>query len=416
MSSRNYIFIITFALIVTACTNLAENNIPSIETASPTPLDENSIEVQINPSSTPHFEKENEGNCSDPFSGENPGFSTFGWKTNFCKHSVPYSEIISGGPPRDGIPPIDSPKFVSVSEADEWLRENEPVIFFSLGSDSRAYPLQILIWHEIVNDFVDGIPVVVTFCPLCNTALVFERPTIEGTTLTFGTSGNLRNSDLIMWDRQTETWWQQFSGEAIVGDLTGTKLTFLPTMILSWQEFKEQYPSGKVLSRDTGFTRDYGRNPYAGYDNVSNFPFLYTGEVDDSLPPMARVTGVLLQNGLGKAYTLDQLRKDKVINDVIGDEPVVIFWKSGTSSAVDTSDIAQGQDVGTTGVYSPILDNTLLNFVPYKDGLFKDTQTESTWNILGMAIDGIYKGKQLTPLIHHDTFWFAWAAFMPNNE
>jgi len=235
--------------------------------------------------------------CEDPFDGTIPAFRTDGWDTNFCLHNVPYDEIFSGGPPRDGIPPIDSPRFESVESADTWIEDVEPVIILEVNDDVRAYPLQILIWHEIVNDEVDGQPVVVTFCPLCNTALVFARPIINGELLTFGTSGNLRISDLVMWDRQTESWWQQFNGEAIVGDLTGTKLEFLPSAIISWADFKSKHPEGQVLSIETGFPRSYGRNPYTGYDDINSYPFAYTGDLNDRLPAMARVLGILLEDG-----------------------------------------------------------------------------------------------------------------------
>jgi len=248
------------------------------------------VEVNENDASVNH----NDGVCEDPFGGTTPAFRTDGWDTNFCLHNVPYDEIFSGGPPRDGIPPIDSPRFETVDSADTWIEDVEPVIILEVNNEVRAYPLQILIWHEIVNDEIGGQPVVVTFCPLCNTALAFARPTVNGELLTFGTSGNLRISDLVMWDRQTESWWQQFNGKAIVGDLTGTKLEFLPSAIISWADFKSKHPEGQVLSIETGFSRSYGRNPYSGYDNINSYPFAYTGDLNDRLPPMARVLGILL--------------------------------------------------------------------------------------------------------------------------
>jgi hypothetical protein len=183
------------------------------------------------------------------------------FRTDFSKHSVPYSEILSGGPPKDGIPSIDAPKFQSTREADEWLSDREPVVFVQVGDDARAYPIQILIWHEIVNDTVGGEPLLVTFCPLCNTAIAFKR-TFDGTVLDFGTTGRLRYSNLIMYDRQTETWWQQATGDAITGEYTGAQLEFYPASMISWADFKALYPDGKVLSRDTGHVRNYGRNPY----------------------------------------------------------------------------------------------------------------------------------------------------------
>jgi hypothetical protein len=354
--------------------------------------------------------------CSDPFAGESARFPTQYWNTNFCLHSVPYAEIFSGGPPPDGIPPIDSPKFESVASADDWLEDREPVIFFQEGEDVRAYPLQILTWHEIVNDSVGGRPVVITFCPLCNTALVFERPSLEGELLTFGTSGNLRNSDLVMYDRQTESWWQQFSGEAIVGDLTGTQLTFLPAAIISWADFKAQNPEGQVLSLDTGFTRSYGSNPYVGYDDVDQFPFLFSGKPDDRLRPMERVLGVVLPEEKSVAYTFERLSQEKVINDALGDTPLVAFWKAGTASALDSSEIASGNDIGSTGVFLRTLDGETYTFTHNRDGTFRDEETGSTWNLTGVAVAGPLEGSQLTALPHHDTFWFAWAAFVPGDS
>ncbi|MDX1430352.1 MAG: DUF3179 domain-containing (seleno)protein, partial [Rhodothermales bacterium] len=142
------------------------------------------------------------------------------WKTDWDKRSVNLDEIISGGVPKDGIPPIDRPKFVSPSSASSWVGDREPVILLAIEGDARAYPLQIMTYHEIVNDEVGGEPVTVTFCPLCYSAIVFRR-TLDGRVYDFGVSGMLRYSDLIMYDRQTESLWQQILGEAIVGELTG---------------------------------------------------------------------------------------------------------------------------------------------------------------------------------------------------
>jgi hypothetical protein len=185
-----------------------------------------------------------------------------GWDTDFSKRSVSLGEFRSGGPGKDGIPAIDDPKFVTVEDAD-FLESREPVIELVVDGDARAYPIQILIWHEIVNDVVDGAPVAVTFCPLCNTAIVFDRR-VKEQVLDFGTTGNLRNSDLVMYDRQTESWWQQFGGEALVGELTGFELEQLPARIVAWADFRREHAGGKVLSRDTGFSRSYGQNPYVG--------------------------------------------------------------------------------------------------------------------------------------------------------
>jgi len=364
------------------------------------------------PTTTEH----EEAVCEDPFAESIPAFRTDGWNTNFCLHSIDYVEIFSGGPPRDGIPPIDSPRFESIESADKWIEDLEPVILLDHEGEVRAYPLQILTWHEIVNDEIAGDPIAVTFCPLCNTALVFLRPTINSEILTFGTSGNLRYSDLVMWDRQTESWWQQFTGEAIVGDLTGTKLESLPAAIISWVDFKSKYPDAQVLSIETGFQRSYGRNPYAGYDNINSQPFAFVGDLDAQLPAMARVVGISLEDGQGGAFSLDLLRENQVLNEKIGELPVVLFWKSGTASALDSSSIADGRDIGTTGVFSATIGDQVLTFIAQEDGPFLDQETGSTWDIFGDAIEGPMSGSSLVPIPHHDTFWFAWAAFVPDGE
>jgi len=255
-------------------------------------------------------------------------------KTDFSKTSVDFAEILSGGPPKDGIPSIDDPKFVAVAEVAH-LSATEPVVGLMVNGDARAYPLRVLTWHEIVNDEVGGIPVVVTYCPLCNSAIVFDRR-IEGRAVEFGTTGKLRNSDLVMYDRETESWWQQFLGEAIVGSLAGTRLTVLPARLESWESFKSRYPNGKVLIPNNPEMRRYGANPYVGYDGASA-PFLYAGSFPEGIEPMARVVAVGDQ-----AWSLELLRREGRIES--GD--LVLTWQAGQNSALDTRAISEGRDVG----------------------------------------------------------------------
>ncbi len=336
------------------------------------------------------------------------------FRTDFSRHTVSYSDVFSGGPPKDGIPSIDDPKFVSTDSADGWLGPQEPVVLVRAGGEARAYPLQILTWHEIVNDTVGGLPLTVTFCPLCNTAIAFER-TLNDSVLDFGTTGRLRFSNLIMYDRQTESWWQQAGGDAIAGELAGRRLAFYPATIIAWEEFKEGHPDGLVLSRETGFSRDYGRNPYAGYDDVNNSPFLFRGpETPGTLPPMARVLTVDL-NGEAAAYPYDLLAQAQVVNDEVGDQPVVVFWQSGVASALDSSSIAQGRDVGSAAAFSPEVDGRPLTFRSV-DGRVFDNETGSTWNLLGQAVAGDLAGRQLTPVVSINHFWFSWAAFRPDTR
>jgi len=345
---------------------------------------------------------------------EEPPASAREFKTDFSKHSVPYREILSGGPPKDGIPAIDNPTFVSVAEADAWLKPVEPVIFFQVGADVRAYPIQIFMWHEIVNDTVGGVPVVVTFCPLCNTAIAFER-TVDGRVLDFGTTGRLRFSNLIMYDRQTETWWQQATGAAIAGELTGTQLVFRPAAIIAWSDFKAAHPNAQVLSRDTGFARSYGTNPYTGYDDVNSSPFLYQGpQTPGTLPAVARVLTVDL-GGEAVAYPYDVLQKVRVVNDTVGGTDMVVLWAPGTASALDDSTVAGGRDVGAANVYVRMLNGQHLTFARAGDRIV-DTETGSTWNVLGQAIGGKLIGKQLDPVVSVNHFWFSWAAFKPETR
>lgn len=342
-----------------------------------------------------------------------PPFSTAGWTTDFTKYSVDWDEILSGGPPKDGIPSIDQPTFESVEAASERLAKQSPVLFFAHGHVARAYPLEILIWHEIVNDVVDGQPVTITFCPLCNASIVFDRQ-VGDRTLDFGTTGKLRKSDLIMYDRQTESWWQQALGEAIAGELTGTKLNFLPSQVMSFGDFAAEFPAGEVLAIPAEFSRSYGQNPYTGYDSTAR-PFLYDGELDARLPATERVVGISL-NDNAKAYAFSDLAKQGVVNDEIAATPIVIFFKGGVSSALDTSLINQGRDVGGTVVFDRQLDSQVLTFEVMADGTFSDAETGSTWNIIGEAIAGPLAGKQLTRVVAFDHFWFAWQAFYPQTE
>jgi hypothetical protein len=264
-----------------------------------------------------------------------------GWaETDFSRHSVPFSEILSGGPPKDGIPSIDEPRFRPAGEIDD-IADNEPVIRLEVNGGLRAYPLRVLTWHEIANDVVGGVPVAVTYCPLCNAALVFRR-VVAGEPTTFGTTGMLRHSDLVMYDRKTESWWQQFTGEAIVGERTGEELEMVPSRIVSFGDFRDEAPDGKVLVPEDPDLRAYGRNPYVSYDSRSlPYPF-FKGEMPEGIGPMERV--VVVRDGGGpKAVRLTHLREEGEVR--LGD--VTLRWQPGVSSALDSGEIAQGRDVGT---------------------------------------------------------------------
>jgi len=339
--------------------------------------------------------------------------STNGWETDFARHSVPLGEFISGGPPRDGIPPIDEPKPVPIAAADEWLDAREPVLVVEVGGQARAYPVQILVWHEIVNDRLGGRPIAVTYCPLCNSSLVFDRE-VEGVgLLRFGTTCNLRHSDLVMWDDRTESWWQQLTGEAVVGELTGTRLEVLPSQTLSWSDFKTRYPKADVLSRDTGHDREYGANPYEGYDDPDADPFLFEGDRDRRLPPKERV--VAIRDGDGAVVVpFSRLAREPVAEVEADGVPVVVLYKRGVVSPLDAAAIARSRDVGTAGTFDRRLDDRTLTFRPAGDGRFRDLQTGSTWDVTGRATAGPLAGRRLRPVVSDQQFWFALAAFLPD--
>ena len=336
------------------------------------------------------------------------------WRTDFSRSTVPLDEIVSGGPPKDGIPALDRPVFVPVHEADEWLADEDPVAVVRIEDEVKVYPLQILIWHEIVNDEVGGVPVSVTFCPLCNTTLAFNR-VFDGMVLDFGTTGRLRHSDMVMYDRQTESWWQQATGEGIVGTYAGRQLSLIPAPVLNWQEVKEQMEGASVLSRETGHRRPYGQNPYRGYDRQGPFPSFFQAEEDDRLPAMERV--VALDGGEApRAIPFSVMREKKVLELTRDGEPLVVFWAAGTSSALDAERIAWGRDVGSTAVYSTLVGGRALTFRAVGEGRFRDRETGSLWTLSGDAIEGSLTGERLEPIAHGNHFWFAWVVFRPDTK
>lgn len=276
-----------------------------------------------------------------------PGSWRAEWpRTDFSQHTVPLNEIKSGGLPKDGIPSIDIPRFERLNSAavTGWatrIGNAEPVISLVIRGDARAYPLSILIWHEIVNDTVGGAPIAITYCPLCNSSLVFER-TVENRVLDFGTTGKLRNSDLVMYDRQTESWWQQFGGDAIVGVLSGKRLHLVPSRLESFSRFRERFPQGQVLIPNDPRARTYGRNPYVGYDASGQQPFLYDGSLPDGIDPMERVVAVETRPGYHEAWSLPLLRERGSIES--GD--ISLKWEAGQTSALDKGTLAGGRDIG----------------------------------------------------------------------
>lgn len=312
---------------------------------------------------------------------------------------IPLDQIVSGGPPPDGIPSIDNPKFISVQEADRNLEDSELVLGLNINGDVRAYPLQIMVWHEIVNDKVGNTPVAVTYCPLCFTNQVFNRTMNDGKTLEFGTSGKLYNSNLVMYDRTTKSLWSQAMAQGIVGKFAGIKLERVPFDVAYWKEWKQLYPESKVLSTDTGSSRPYGADPYGDYYTNGDVLFPVSGG-DDRLGLKEIVIG-FENEGQHKAYKLQEIEDKKVINDKVNGKPVVLF--SLYPFMVRS--------------YDPVVEGQILEFNYNIKGInFVDKQTSSLWNFEGKAISGQMKGKQLTRLPFDEGFWFEWIAFHAETE
>ena len=327
-------------------------------------------------------------------------------------HPEPLVDLdeIRGIVPPDAIPALEDPAFEPAAEV-AWLAPVEPVLALEINGDARAYPLRIMTWHELVNGTVGGVPVTVSYCPLCNSAVAYDRRVAERI-LDFGTSGALLNSSLVMYDRQTESLWSHYTGEAIIGHLTGTQLDLIPVQTVSFEKFLASHPDGQVLSLDTGHFRRYGENPYEFYDS-NNRPFLFSGPFDDRLEPITRVLA-LRDGGDGAVIEYDVLAERRVVPFSFAGRELVALFEPGTASALDSPLIEEGRDVGATGVFVRSLDGQPLELSASPEGGFVDAGTGTAFDILGQPTGGA--GSALEPVEHLDTFWFAAAAFYPDAE
>ncbi|MDH3293198.1 MAG: DUF3179 domain-containing protein, partial [Acidimicrobiia bacterium] len=320
--------------------------------------------------------------------------------------------IVSGGVPPDGIPAIDSPQFAPIDQTD-FLQPNEGLIVVQVEDEAKAYPIQILIWHEIVNDEIGGLPVTVTYCPLCNSALAFDRR-VGSRLLDFGTSGELYQSALVMYDRQTESLWAHFTGQGLVGHYAGATLTPVPAQMLSFEKVEARFPGALVLTRDTGHARPYGTNPYIGYDEETTDPFgpFFDGEIDPRLPPKARVVGVTIDDD-AYAINITEPESTTVVEVSVAGQDLVVFHRPGLASALDRASVATGRDVGQTGTFlAADGDGNPLTFAVDQDR-FIDNETGSEWTLAGEAAAGKMAGQSLEPVPQLNTFWFAWSTYHP---
>jgi len=353
---------------------------------------------------------------------KNPKNLPFNWLTDTSKHSVNLSEI-QIVLPKNSFPKISNPTYVGKEEGLAMFFGKEPVIAVSINGQAKAFPLNMLTVHEMVNDNLGGVPILATYCPLCNSGIVYNRNlSFKGkkTLLNFEVSGMLRNSDMVMMDTKTETLWQQLTGEAIVGFYNKATLKVIPSMIVSVDEFFMRYPYGKILSKKTGIARaerQYGYNPYVNYDKKDAKPmrfFFNSDKIDKRLPAMERIVDIQ-SKGRYKIYPFNEVSKTGVINDDFKLAKIVVFYKKGTVSIVDQAAIKNSRDVGTVTVFNRILDGKELHFYK-KENDFIDDVTQSKWDVMGYCFEGKLKGKQLKIEPHSNHFAFAWLAFHPNSK
>lgn len=313
-------------------------------------------------------------------------------ETNGVKHLIPLDKIKGGGPPKDGIPSIDNPVFASIRDSN-FMSDSDTVIGLEINGQAKAYPLFILVWHEIVNDVVGGTPVSVTYCPLCYTNQVFER-VIDGQAVEFGTSGKLYNSNLLMYDRFTESYWSQALGMAVTGELSGYQLNLIPFDVITWGDWKKIHPDTLVLTTDTGHIRSYATDPYGSYYTEPRIMFPVEHS-DDRMNPKEIVVG-FNQGDVYKAFKQNEIESNVLINDFVGDTPILLVSLFSENSRA----------------FERVIDGKTLDF-EYTDGKILDSQTNSEWNYDGLSISGKHQGKQLQRMPIEPGFWFSWVAFHP---
>lgn len=326
------------------------------------------------------------------------------------KYLIHPSNLLSGGPPKGGIgvdrgiPAIVNPKFIPVSEADKILSDNDIIFGIAVEGEARAYPKDILVWHEIVNDNFGDKPVLVTYCPLCGTGIAFER-TIDGEAVRFGTSGKLYNSNLVMYDEKTETYWTQVGGLAVLGPLTGMKLKQVPIDTVFYGDWKRIHPDTKVLSRDTGYIRPYGTDPYGDY-YTSSFVGFGATFTDTRLHPKTMVAGIVIGE-TSKAYPVPEVAKVGLVNDVVAGREILVTFDPSITIA---------PEINPLQVYDRNFEGQILEF-EIRDGKLFDKQTNTQWDFnTGEGLSGINAGNKLERIDRESDMWFSWLSFHPDTE
>jgi hypothetical protein len=310
--------------------------------------------------------------------------------------------LISGGPPKDGIPPIEEPEYITVTEADGRMNDGDVVFVLEASDPVKIFPQYVLVWHEIVNEDLAGEPISVTYCPLTGSAVGYMG--LVGTeATTFGTSGKLVNSNLVMYDRETGSYWPQVLGRAITGAYKGEVLDQFPLVWTRWGNAKAEYPDALVLSDDTGFLRNYGSDPYGSYLDEDSYyykgnPFMPVMNRDARLSPKEVVIGVK-SGGSQLAILKSRVAEERVVNLVVGDTPVVAFYD---------------EDLDAVRVFVRIIEGQVLEFASEGSGIVDDRG--STWSEVGRALGGPLEGASLVHADYFDVMWFSWVAYYPDTE
>jgi hypothetical protein len=350
---------------------------------------------------------------------KNPKALQYGWSTDTTLHTVQLDELTMAVA-KDALPTLDFPKFITKNDPAFNFYEHEPVIEISYNGESKAYPLSLLTMFELSNDSIGGEQVMITYCPMCNSAMVFNRKVKRDSKdylLHFGISGLLMHNDMIMYDKETNSWWEQLMGEAIVGELAGTELKMMRALIISVKDYFDRYPQGKILSPEDLYliSSETGHRPFHHLNHDNNHldsTYYLPEKVDPRLPPLERVFDIHVENH-SMIYPFTSIAKKEVINEVFENMNFVIFYHKDMVSVLDEDDFKKSKKIGSATAFRRDLDGVIYTFKK-KANYFVDDQTGSVWDITGYCKEGSLKGKQLWIIPHSNHFAFAYLAFFPD--
>ncbi len=317
---------------------------------------------------------------------------------------IPSSQLVNGGPGRDGIPALNRPAAVAAAAGDQFLAPDALVLGVSLGGQARAYPHNVLWWHEIVNDDLGGRPITVSYCPLTGSGMVYD-PAIAGQTLNFGVSGLLFDNNLVLFDRATESLWSQMRVQGVCGRLAGTPAPLAPVTQSTWAGWKALHPETTVVSFNTGFSRNYNQYPYGTYDQLNDNSLLFPQSFIDPRRPMKELVLGIVHEGTARAYPYGPLGERTVINDTVGGRAVLVVFDRATEMAIAFEREVAGRVLSFEAAEA--------TGFPFR---LRDRETGTWWNLTGTAVSGPQAGRRLSQVATYSAMWFAWASFNRGTE